>query len=316
MSEVLAPGGPQAAHIAQLWWLMLAICAFVFIAVTLALGCAVLRARRATSETAPESPSTSGEKRVGLWVKAAAALSMLLLVILLGASVMTDRALARLPLDDALVVHVTANQWWWDVVYEDAQPDREFRTANELYLPTGRPVIVKLDARDVIHSFWIPSLTGKKDLLPGRTTTIQFRADKAGEYRAPCAEFCGLQHAFMTLDVVALAPASFDAWADAHRAPAAAPSDPMELRGRELFVSGSCMLCHAILGTSANARSGPDLTHVASRAHLASVLPNTRVALAAWITDPQVAKPGANMPAHFLADADMRALLAYLGTLR
>jgi len=316
MSEVLAPGGPQAAHIAQLWWLMLAVCGFVFVAMMLALGWAVVRARRGTSELAPEALSTGREKRTALWVKAAVALSMLLLVVLLGASVMTDRALARLPLDDALVVHVTANQWWWDVIYEDAQPGREFRTANELYLPTGRPVIVKLDARDVIHSFWIPSLTGKKDLLPGRTTTIQFRADKAGEYRAPCAEFCGLQHAFMTLDVVALAPAGFDAWADAHRAPATAPSDPLAIRGRELFESGSCMLCHAVLGSSANARSGPDLTHVASRAHLASVLPNTRVALAAWITDPQVAKPGANMPAHFLADADLNALLAYLGTLK
>ena len=125
---------------------------------------------------------------------------------------------------NAVNVHVTAHQWWWDVVYDDASPERVFRTANEVYVPVGRPVLVTLDAVDVIHSFWVPSLHGKKDLIPGRTATIQFRADKPGRYRGQCAEYCGLQHAFMAFEVVAVPPAEFDAWAEAQRAPASEPA--------------------------------------------------------------------------------------------
>ena len=315
--NVLSPAGIQAAHIADLWWLMVGVCAAVFVAVILALAWALWRAPRAGAEALPQIPSPAVEKRRGRIVAAVVGLAGVLLFGLLVASVLTDRALAQLPRNDALNVKVTAHQWWWEVTYDDPQPDRVFSTANEIYVPVGRTVIATLNSDDVIHSFWVPSLHGKKDLIPGRTATIEFRADKPGEYRGECAEFCGLQHAFMMFRVVAVAPAAYEAWADAQRKPAAEPADAPAQRGRELFLSGSCMLCHAIQGTTANAHKAPDLTHVASRPRLgAERFPNTADELARWITDPQRMKPGVHMPAHPLPDDDVKALVAYLRTLR
>ena len=316
--NVLDPAGPQAAHIAGLWWLTVAICAFVFVAVMIALAWALWRAPRSDAGTAPEvEPANAREKRAGRVVAGGAAVSLALLAWLLVASVLTDRALAHVEGGDPLSVHVTAHQWWWDVTYDDPQPDRAFNTANELYIPVGRPVVVRLSSDDVIHSFWIPNLHGKKDLIPGRTSTITFRADRAGRYVGECAEFCGLQHAFMAFDVVALPAGDFEAWAESRRKPAPEPAGEPERRGRELFMSGSCMLCHAIQGTTANARKAPDLTHIASRARLgAGRLPNSRSHLADWIEDPQRFKPGVNMPAHPLPPADLAALTAYLSMLR
>jgi cytochrome c oxidase subunit 2 len=318
MNVVLDPAGPQAAHIAEFWWLMFAVCAFVFVAVLAVLAWGLWRAPRGDPLTPPDTtPAPDAEKRLGRRVAAAVAVSVILLIGLLVASVATDRALAQLSLVDALNVHVTAHQWWWEVTYDDPQPERRFATANELRIPVGRPILVTLDSADVIHSFWVPRLHGKKDLIPGRTAMIQFRADKAGAYHAPCAEYCGLQHAFMAFEVVALPPEQFEAWVEVQRKPAPEPEDAVARRGRELFLSGSCMLCHAIHGTTANARKAPDLTHVASRTRLgAGRLANTPQALADWIADPQKFKPGVNMPAHLLPDDDLRALVAYLGTLK
>jgi cytochrome c oxidase subunit 2 len=318
MNDVLNPAGPQAAHIADLWWLTFWVCAVVLVAVLAALAWALWRAPRADASTAPDAnPGSAREKKTARHVIAAVALASILLIGLLVASVATDRALAHLPMGDALHVRVTAHQWWWDVTYDDPQPTRIFKTANELHIPVGRPILVTLDSDDVIHSFWVPNLHGKKDLIPGRTATIQFRADKAGEYHGQCAEFCGMQHAFMAFDVVAVPPEQFEAWAEAQRRPAQEPQDAAAQRGRELFLSGSCMLCHAIQGTSANAHKAPDLTHVASRARIAAGrLANTPQDLAAWIADPQKLKPGVNMPAHLLPGEDLNALVAYMRTLK
>lgn len=318
MKGVLEPAGPQAAHIAELWWLTTGACAAVFAAVFLAYLWAVWRAPRADSDKPPELRADDGrERRLLRRIGAAVAVSSLLLVGLLVASIATDRALAQLSIRDAVHVRITAHQWWWQITYDDPQPQRMFSTANELRIPVGRAVIVSLDSEDVIHSLWIPALHGKKDLIPGRPATIVFRADEAGEYRGQCAEFCGLQHAFMALDVIALEPQRYEAWAQAQRQPAQAPSDAVALRGRDLFLGGSCMLCHTVQGTSANARKAPDLTHVASRARLAAGrLPNTPAQLKAWIADPQSTKPGANMPAHPLPDEDLDALVAYVETLK
>ena len=318
LHDALAPAGPQAAHTAQLWWILVAACVMVFIAVLGVLAWVVWRAPRATSETPPQTQLVEHvERRAGRRVAAALAVSSLLLVALLVASVATDRALASLALNDAVPIRITAHQWWWEVRYDDALPGRVFTTANEIYVPVGRPVVATLESVDVIHSFWVPSLAGKKDLIPGRTATIEFRADKAGRYRGPCAEFCGWQHANMFLDVVAVSPADFEAWADAQRMPAADPSGDEAMRGRELFLSGSCMMCHAIRGTTASARKAPDLTHVASRQRLAAgSIPNTPANLAAWIADPQRIKPGVNMPAHPIPGEDLQALVTYLETLR
>jgi cytochrome c oxidase subunit 2 len=318
MNSVLQPGGPQAAHIADLWWLMLGVCALVFVAVLVALAWSLWRTPRGGAGTAPEvGAAAASQRRITRWVTAAVAVSSILLIGLLVASVATDRALAQLPLVDAVNIHVTAHQWWWEVTYDDAQPERMFTTANEIYVPVGRPVLVTLHSDDVIHSFWVPSLHGKKDLIPGRIATIRFRADQAGHYHGQCAEYCGLQHAFMAFEVVAVPPEQFETWAQAQRKPADEPTDAAAQRGRDLFLSGSCMLCHAIEGTTAGARKAPDLTHVASRARIAAGrLPNTPEDLVQWIADPHKAKPGVNMPAHLLSNDDLQALVAYLGTLR
>jgi cytochrome c oxidase subunit 2 len=318
MHSVLQPAGPQAAHIAELWWLMLAACAFVFVAVILALLWSLWRAPRADAATSPDvHPRAAREKRLGRWIAGAVGVSSTMLIGLLVASIATDRSLAQLPLVDAVNIKVTAHQWWWEATYDDAQPERIFVTANELHVPVGRPVLVTLNSDDVIHSFWVPSLHGKKDLIPGRTATIAFRADSPGEYLGECAEFCGWQHAFMAFSVIAEPPAQFAAWAARQRADAAEPADETARRGRDLFLSGSCMLCHAIQGTTAHARKAPDLTHVASRSRIAAGrLPNTPDQLAQWIADPHKSKPGVNMPAHALAEDDLRALVAYMGTLK
>jgi cytochrome c oxidase subunit 2 len=178
-------------------------------------------------------------------------------------------------------------------------------------------VVVSLTSNDVIHSFWVPNLHGKRDLIPGHVLTTSFRADEPGTYRGQCAEFCGLQHAFMAFTVVAEPPQAYEAWADAQRKPAPEPTDEQAKRGKSLFLSGPCMMCHNISGTPATARRAPDLTHLASRPTLAAgTLPNNPANLAAWIKDPQSIKPGVNMPANALVPEDRDALLAYLGTLK
>jgi len=314
MSDALDAAGPQAAWIARLWWISLWLCVAVFIGVMGALCWALWRSHR-TAAAGGDAPARK-DRALRILVGCATLLSSVLLVGLLEVSVLTDRALARLPGKDAVAIHVIAHQWWWEMVYQDPRADHVFSTANELVIPVGRPVVVTLEADDVIHSFWVPNLHGKKDLIPGRTSTIAFRADRPGRFVGRCAEFCGVQHAFMAYDVVAMPPDGYAAWVQHERSAAPEPQAAAAMRGRELFLTGSCMLCHAVQGTSAQGRRGPDLTHFASRAHIgAGSVANTPEALARWIEDPQKLKPGANMPSHFLPPADLAALVAYLETL-
>jgi cytochrome c oxidase subunit 2 len=194
---------------------------------------------------------------------------------------------------------------------------RRFTTANEIHVPVGRPVSLELRAQDVIHSFWVPNLAGKKDLLPGYVQSAWFRADRAGTYRGQCAEFCGAQHAKMGLVVIADPPARYEAWASQSRKPASPPVDAVQRQGEVVFLSGSCAMCHTIAGTRAGSRTGPDLTHVGSRLTLAAgTLPNTPENLARWITDPQRVKPGTRMPATQLPPRDLAALVMYLEALK
>jgi cytochrome c oxidase subunit II len=318
LQDALHPAGIQASHIAALWWFTAAICAIVFVAILAGLFYALRRAPRADAATVPDMASMdrpeSGTQRT---VVAAVVLSILGLLVLLGASIATDRALATLPLANAVHIEMVGHQWWWQVNYDDPEPSRTFSTSNEMHIPVGRPVIISLKSDDVIHSFWVPNLHGKKDLIPGRVNTIRLRADKPGVYRGQCAEFCGLQHAFMAFTVVAEDDAKFQQWAEAQRKPAPEPTDAKARRGHDLFMSGTCMMCHQISGTTANARMGPDLTHIASRPTLAAgTLPNDRQSLAAWIRDPQKLKPGAQMPAHHVPDDELDALVTYLETLK
>ncbi len=316
--DALKPSGIQAEHIHVLWEVLLWTCTAVFVAVVGACGLALWRAPRSTENTpADAAVSKEPERPLMRAVVISSAVAIVGLVALTIASVITDRALASLPLNDGIVVQVTANQWWWDIKYEADQPSQIFTTANELHIPVGKPVIVQLNSRDVIHSFWVPNLHGKKDLIPGRTSTIQFRADKPGIYRGQCAEFCGYQHAKMAFLVIAEPLEDYQKWVAAQRSSASEPTDDHSKRGQTVFMSSTCVMCHTIQGTTALGRRAPDLTHVASRLTIAAgTLANTRGNLAGWILDPQNVKPGANMPAHSFASDDLNALLDYLQSLK
>lgn len=208
------------------------------------------------------------------------------------------------PPADALVVAVTGHMWWWEVRYEDRASGRRFATANEIRLPAGRPVYFALASEDVIHSFWIPALGGKMDMVPGRMQHLLLQADAPGRWRGQCAEYCGEQHARMALDVVALPPAQFEAWARAQAAPAAASPALAVHAGRKAFLHHRCDACHRVRGVTDNPGDdahaplrAPDLTHVGSRLSLgAGTLPNTPQTMRRWVAHTQDVKPGARMP--------------------
>jgi cytochrome c oxidase subunit 2 len=202
------------------------------------------------------------------------------------------------------------------VEYPGETPDKQITTANELHLPVGRPARITLVANDVIHSFWVPNLSGKEDLIPGRVNRLVVTPRRTGVFRGQCAEFCGLQHAKMALDVTVQTPADFEAWKARAQASAAPPAEPLAAAGQQVFLTKACVMCHRISGTDAGGVTGPDLTHVAGRATLAAgTLPNGPGGLAAWIADPQGIKPGTSMPRVPLTGPELNAVVAYLETL-
>jgi cytochrome c oxidase subunit 2 len=221
------------------------------------------------------------------------------------------------PRPESLTIRLTGHQWWWEARYEDARPSRVFTTANEIHIPAGERVTFQLASSDVIHSFWVPNLAGKMDLIPGVDNRLQLVADRPGTYRGQCAEFCGYQHAHMGLIVVAEPKETFDAWHEAQLRAASPPADEESRKGQSVFLSRPCVACHTIRGTTAGGRIGPDLTHLGSRMHLASAtLPLTRGALGAWIIDPQTIKPGVHMPMTQLQPEEIDPLLTYLTGLK
>jgi cytochrome c oxidase subunit II len=212
-----------------------------------------------------------------------------------------------------LRIEVTGRQWFWDVRY----PDRRVVTANEIHVPVGTPVTILARSEDVIHSFWVPALNRKIDMIPGRTNELSFTADEPGVFRGQCAEFCGLQHANMAFLVSADEPDDFDAWLEAQAKPAATPPTAQQRRGRSVFMSEACSGCHTIAGTQAQGEIGPDLTHLASRSTIAAAtLDNDRGDLGGWILDPQHIKPGAKMPGTDLSGPETQAVLDYLQSLK
>jgi cytochrome c oxidase subunit 2 len=215
-----------------------------------------------------------------------------------------------------LVVDLVGKQWWWEVRYRDPDPTKVFVTANELHIPTGQRVELRLTSTDVIHSFWVPDLQGKTDLIPGRENVTWIQADRPGVYAGRCAEYCGMQHATMGLLVVAQEPAEYAAWAAGQRRSAAEPRDSAGALGRAAFLGSACALCHAVRGTPAGGNAGPDLTHVASRRTLASaLLPNTPGHLGGWIANPQALKPGSRMPRVPMSSEQFGLIHRYLQTL-
>jgi cytochrome c oxidase subunit 2 len=311
--STLHPAGPGAARIADLWWLMLVAASVVFLLVCLVLYRALThRGQRSEPRARSYDPGA-----IKLVLAGGVALPTLVLVPLLILTLYTLAWLAPPKSGSALEVVITGWQWWWDVQYTGGEPAGGLRTANEIRIPVGRPVRIQLRSGDVIHSFWVPALQGKLDLVPGQVNTTWLQADTAGVYRGECAEYCGLQHARMQFRVVALQPSEFDSWMKAQQAPAAAAADSTSRAGQSVFMSSGCAFCHAIRGTSARGTAGPDLTHLAGRLTLAAgTLPNTKGHLAGWIANPQGIKPGNLMPRIPLEPEELRVLLAYLGTLR
>lgn len=308
LHSVLDPAGAHAQQIVSLWDLTIWICAAMyFLVVAFTVG--LLLKRRA-----PSGPSDRALKQgLIVWTLAVVAGRAVLGV----ASVRTDGALAA-PFGDApLHLRVTGHQWWWDVEYIGGGDLPGVRTANEIRLPIDTPVRISLASSDVIHSFWVPSLHGKRDLIPDRPGEIRLEPRRIGVFRGQCAEFCGLQHALMGLTVIVSSRAAFDAWYERQAAPAREPTSAHARAGRQAFMDAGCATCHTIAGTAASGRVAPDLTHIASRRTLgAGTLPNLRGQLSAWIADPQHIKPGNRMPAIDLDAPSLQAIVAYLESLQ
>lgn len=305
---VLRPASVQAHAVLGLFHFQWIVSAIVWVLVVAAVLYAAYRgSRRAV-------PDVRHEATLRTWVGVATALTIVTLVGYLAYDFGVGRAVAA-PFGDPRALHIslTGHQWWWEVQYNDTAPQHQLTTANEIHVPVGRRVLFTLTSRDVIHSFWMPNLSGKKDLIPGHTNDVWFVADTPGVYRGQCAEFCGLEHARMALVVVAQPAADYRKWYEEQLQPDAQPSDSLRAFGQQVFLTGSCALCHAINGTPAGGRFGPDLTHLGSRLTLAAgTLPNTRGNLGGWIVDPQSIKPGARMPSNNLEPKQLRAVIAYL----
>ncbi len=320
--DVLNPASEEARHISGLWWIYCGVCVAVFLLVMAFLLGAIRRAQRQTPAALAAEPlvvsSTDPRERTSFSiVTGSTVLTVVVLFALLIVDFATGRAM-RAPADPSpLTIKITGHQWWWHIQYDDPTPSNIITTANELHLPVNRPVQLILQSSDVIHSFWIPNLQGKKDLVPGHPTTLWLKPDRIGRYNGQCAEFCGYQHAHMGLIAIVESPEDFARWQDTQRKPAPEPQTDTQKRGRDVFLTTSCVLCHAIQGTPANSHVGPPLTHLASQRTIgANSFPNQRGYLAGWIVDPQSMKPGVRMPQNSLSADDLNALLDYLETLQ
>jgi cytochrome c oxidase subunit 2 len=302
------PTGAHAAITGNLFILFLWVTGLFFLLVLLFLGWAIWRRDRGSTSDQALRLTVTG------WI---GMITVGLFVLTLG-SFFADRSLALAGNGKApLRIRVTAHQWWWQVDYLDRKQSSEVSTANEIRLPVGYPVLVDLVSADVIHSLWIPTLAGKQDLIPGRSTDLQLLPREIGHFRAQCAEFCGLQHAHMALDVIVESPEQFDAWRAKSAQPAPDPVTPEQKRGFDLVMTRQCAGCHAITGTPAFGTVGPDLSRVAHRATLAAGgMPNTRAWLERWVRDPQSVKPGNRMPKIPMTPDQLHAVSAYLETLQ
>jgi cytochrome c oxidase subunit 2 len=315
-ASVLAPAGVEAALLREMSGVLVAGAGAVFLLVTALTFWALRRRGRPVPGTA-------------WWVVGGGiAWPVLTLTALLVYAGLRTTELQRAPVREPLVVAVTGRLWWWEVRYQDGS-GRDVRLANELRLPVGRPVRIGLQSADVIHSFWVPALGGKVDLVPGRVNQLLVTPTQPGLQRGQCAEYCGQQHARMALHVVLVPGEQFEAWLQQQAAPAvpvpgtagdALGGDEVNrlARGRRAFETQGCAACHSVRGVSDGARLGPDLTHVASRHALgAGVLPNGPGAARRWLTDVQQLKPGARMPSYAHLDAaTLDALGAWLESLR
>jgi cytochrome c oxidase subunit 2 len=296
--SMLETAGREARHVAGLWWFMFTVAVAVYVLVSAMVVIGVLRRRAAEPE--------GGGDRTGFVWWGGIFMPIVILGVLAYLTVHTTIALGRDAPSD-LAVDVTGHDWWWEVSY----PDSGLRTANEVHIPVGRTVELRLQSADVLHSFWVPRLAGKVDLVPGQINPLRIRAERTGTYLGECAEFCGLQHANMRFVVVVQTAEDYARWAETAQAPSTSA------QGAAQFERQTCAGCHTIRGTSADGTVGPDLTDFGTRQWIgAKTVPNTPENLLRWIRDPGSLKPGVLMPPSPLPESELRALVAYLESLR
>lgn len=308
--SILEPASRSAKRVADLWWLMFWLGTVIFVLVMLLVLFAVARGRNSGSDS-----DLGIKRRQSVVITGGVVMPLIVLAVVFGYTLHTLTGLAEDHESSDWTVEVVGHQFWWEVRY----PDEGVITANEIHIPVGQPVEFKLTSADVIHSFWVPELGGKLDMMPGTTTSVTFTADEPGRYRGQCAQMCGVQHANMALYIVADESDEFGAWLENQRQVAELPTEGSVIeRGREVFLSSACVYCHAVRGQNNPAASefGPDLTHLASRDTIAAgTLENNIGNLAGWIIDPQHIKPGNKMPGVSLGSEELQALLAYLNSL-
>lgn len=315
------PAGPQSGRIDTLWWSFFWLLGIIFIIVMVVLLLTLTRRHRAIEQEPLENthkPSEQTDLRMRRIVTGATIVTILTLFVLIVASVGTGKAIADLSFKkNPLTIQVTGVQWWWQIQYMSSDPSQTVVTANEMHIPIGRPVQILGLSQDVIHSFWVPNLHGKRDLIPSRSTNEWIEADRPGVYRGQCAEFCGMQHAHMALWVIAEPEDRFEAWMKAQLQPAVPPSSPDTQRGQQVFLNHACIFCHQIRGTTAAGQNAPDLTHFGSRRGIAAnTVPNTKGNLAGWIVDPQSTKPGNHMATIAVNSTELQPLVDYLESLK
>ena len=304
--------GPRADPATALTWGLTAISVAVVVIVTTLVAIGILVRRRRTVADGTEPPPAEPGSGGLAWIYVGLGLTTVALAVSLVWTVAVVAEISSPAGRPALTLEVTGHQWWWQVRYLGARPNQTFVTANEIHVPVGRPVLVKIMSADVIHSFWVPALTGKTDTVPGRVNVAWLQANRAGVYRGQCTEYCGLQHAHMALYVIADPAPVFEAWRQGQIRPAADAASA----GEAVF-QAHCNKCHTVRGTAATGAAGPDLTHLMSRRTIASgTLPNTRGTIAGWIANPQALKPGSTMPASNLTGPELNAVSAYVETLR
>jgi cytochrome c oxidase subunit 2 len=335
--SIFDPVSPPAESIRSLSVLVLAITGIIFIVVEGILIYSIVRFRHRGAAGPPtlspsggegrvrgaEPPQVYGSKPIEIAWTAAPALVVFVLVLVTARTLWEVNVPPPRPQqgDNTLFVTVVGRQWWWEYTY-DHYNGRElgFTTANELHVPkseedVGRPVYLTLKSADVCHSFWVPRLAGKTDLIPGRINSMWFQTDRPGLYLGQCAEYCGTQHANMLIRVVVDSPSDFDRWLESEQKPAV--EDPAAGAGRSAFLAQSCVNCHQVRGTPAQGRYAPDLTHLMNRQTLASgMVENSPENLHRWVADPQQIKPGCLMPAFGLGDQEREDIVRYLLTLR
>lgn len=308
VQSVLSPQGPGAERVATLSWVLFVGALIIFVGVTALTALAIWGARGLRS-------AMSGE---GIIFWGGLVFPLVTLVILLGYGFAVMRAGASAGgTGEAIRIKVAGELWWWRVTYQNADGST-FETANELRIPVGRPIEIELTSNNVIHSFWVPNLAGKLDMIPGRTNLLTLSATAPGISRGQCAEYCGGAHALMALYVVALVPSEFEAWSRTASGPARPPDTPQLEQGQRLFLDSGCGACHAVRGTAAAGIIGPDLTHVGLRLSIAAAtLPATEPAIARWLVHNQEIKPENKMPPYgIFSPAELEAISAYLASLR